>query len=247
LTLKPGTFVTVRINQWLSSDRNQAGDAFSATLVRPLVVDGLVVAERGQTVGGRVTEAQKAGHVEGVSRLAIQLTDLTLVDGQQVPIRSQLLSQTGPTSVGRDAARIATTTTLGAAVGAAAGRGVGAGIGAAAGAVAGTVGVLLTRGRPTVIYPESVFTFRIETPVTFSTDHAPQAFRYVDRNDYDRPYEGQGPPPPRAGICPGVDYGCPPSPPPYCYYGNYRSFYHPYYYPFYYRAGFAFIYGLHFH
>ena len=43
LTIKPGTFVTVRVNQVLSSDRNQAGDAFAATLVRPIVVDGVVV------------------------------------------------------------------------------------------------------------------------------------------------------------------------------------------------------------
>src|SRR5690348_4220541 len=36
LTIKPGTFITVRINQTLSSDRNQQGDSFSATLARPL-------------------------------------------------------------------------------------------------------------------------------------------------------------------------------------------------------------------
>ena len=44
LTIKPGTFVTVRIDQPLSSDRNQQGDTFSATLARPVVVDGVVVA-----------------------------------------------------------------------------------------------------------------------------------------------------------------------------------------------------------
>src|SRR5712692_9802944 len=86
LTIRPGTYVTVRVNQPLSSDRNQPGDAFSATLVRPIVVDGVVVAQRGETVGGRVSEAQKAGRVEGTSRLAIQLTDLTLADGAPVPI-----------------------------------------------------------------------------------------------------------------------------------------------------------------
>src|SRR5579871_5436247 len=51
LTIKAGTYVTVRVNQFLSSDRNQAGDAFSASLVKPIVVDGFVVAETGQTVG----------------------------------------------------------------------------------------------------------------------------------------------------------------------------------------------------
>ena len=56
--------------------------------------------------------------------------------------------------------------------------------GEAASAAAGIIGVLLTRGRPTVIYPESVLTFRLEAPVAFSTDRAPQAFRYVDTQDY---------------------------------------------------------------
>src|SRR5262249_28331038 len=35
LTLKSGTFITVRVNQYLSSDKNQNGDAFTASLVRP--------------------------------------------------------------------------------------------------------------------------------------------------------------------------------------------------------------------
>ncbi len=95
LTIKPGTYVTVRLNQPLSSDKNQVGDAFSATLVRPVVVDGVIVAERGQTLGGRVSEAQKAGKVSGVSRLGLQLTDLPVVDGQQVPIQTTLFQPAG--------------------------------------------------------------------------------------------------------------------------------------------------------
>src|SRR5947208_1544427 len=62
LTIPRGTFLTVRVNQLLSSDKNQTGDAFSATLAQPLVVNGVVLAEPGQTLGGRVAEAQKAGH-----------------------------------------------------------------------------------------------------------------------------------------------------------------------------------------
>jgi hypothetical protein len=151
LTIQKGTYITVRLNQPLSSDTNQPGDAFSATLVRPIVVDG---------VGGRVTEAKKAGRVEGVARLGVQLTDLTLVDGQQVTIQSQFISRSGPTSVGRDVGAVAGTTALGAAIGAGADWGRGAAIGAGAGLAAGTIGVLLTRGHPSVIYPEQVLTFR---------------------------------------------------------------------------------------
>lgn len=191
LTIKPGTFVTVRLNQGLSSDRNQQGDAFAATLVKPIVVDGIVVAERGQTVAGRVVEAKKAGRVQGVSRLGIQLTDLTLADGQPVSIQSQLVNRNGRTSEGRDAGAVAATTATGAAIGAAADWGTGAAIGAGAGAVAGIVGVLLTRGHATVLYPEQVLTFRVDTPVTVSTDRAPQAFRYVNRDDYEQPQDLQ--------------------------------------------------------
>ncbi|MGD0014449.1 MAG: hypothetical protein ABSD56_08510 [Bryobacteraceae bacterium] len=240
LTIRPGTFIAVRLDQELSSDQNDAGDAFSATLVRPVVVDGVVVAQPGQVLGGRVVEAQKAGRVQHVSRLGIELTDLTLVDGQQVRIQSQLMSLSGPTSRGRDATAIVGTTGLGAAIGAAAeGGGVGAGIGAAAGAAAGVVGVLLTRGHPTVLDPETMLTFRITAPVAISTARAPQAFRYVDPDDYDRSTRLQTrAPAPRRLNCGW--YGCGPSLWPYYYYGP--GFY-PYYYPYYWGSGFSFFYG----
>jgi hypothetical protein len=226
LTIKPGTYVSVRMNQWLSSDRNQQGDTFTATLSQPLVVDGLVVAQRGQTVYGRVSEAQKAGRVEGTSRLAVQLTQLSLVDGQQAPIQSQMINRTGPTSQGRDAAAIGGTTALGAIIGAGVDGGRGAGIGAGAGAAAGILGVLLTRGRPTVIYPESILTFQIQAPVEISTDRSPQAFQYVNaQQDYGR---GQAMSANRApaGNCYDCGAGAPP-PPAYGYAPAYAPGYYP--------------------
>jgi hypothetical protein len=198
--------------------------------MRPLVADGVVVAQRGQLIGGRVAEAQKAGRVTGVSHLAVQLTDLTLVDGQQVPIESELTNLTGPTSKARDAGAIAGTTVLGAAVGGAAALGPGAAIGAGAGLIAGTVGVLVTRGHATVIYPESILTFRLSDPITISTDRAPQAFHYVNTtNEYSRASNAQGPPPNAPGwTCKG--YGWPPpvaTPPPYYYYPYYPYYAYP--------------------
>jgi hypothetical protein len=232
MTIPAGTFVTVRVDQFLSSDKNQAGDGFSATLSRPLVADGFVIARRGQTLGGQVTEAQKAGRVKGVSRLAVQLIALTLVDGQQVPIETELDNLKGPTSNGRDAAAMGGTTITGAAIGAAAGGGVGAGIGAGAGFLVSTIGVLVTRGRPTVIYPESRLTFRLAKAVTFSTDRAPQAFVAVNTPGYDQPSRAQGPPLAYQSSC-GYS-GCP-APAPY--------YYPPAYYPYYWGPSFSFWYG----
>jgi len=48
LTIPAGTWISVRTDQMLSSDHNQPGDAFTATLVQPLVANGRVVARRGQ-------------------------------------------------------------------------------------------------------------------------------------------------------------------------------------------------------
>jgi hypothetical protein len=213
----------VRVDQFLSSDKNKAGDGFSATLARPLVANGLVVARRGQTIGGSVIDAKKAGRVSGVSHLQIALSSLTLADGQQVPVQTELTSITGPTSKGRDAAAILTTTAAGAAIGGAAAWGPGAAMGAGAGLVASTIGVLVTRGHPTIIYPESQLTFRLAQPVTFSTDRAPQAF--VDANPPTQRAAAQGPPqgPPPPGYQQGAPY-----PPPY-YYGPYPYYPYPYY------------------
>ena len=104
-------------------------------------------------------------------------------------MQSQVVQRNGQTSVGSDVGAVGATTAMGAAIGAAADWGRGAAIGAGAGAAAGLVGVLLTRGRPTVVYPESLLTFRLESPVTVDLTHAPQAFRYVGPDDFDRPVQ----------------------------------------------------------
>ena len=224
VAIKPGTFLTVRVDQPLSSDHNQQNDFFSATLVQPIVVDGVVVAQRGQPVTGRVADAKKAGRVEGTSRLALQLTGLTLVDGTQANVQTQLFQRNGSTSVGTDAAAVATTTGVGAAIGAAADWGRGAAIGAGAGAAAGVIGVLLTRGRPTVVYPETLLTFRVEKEVIVDLTRAPQAFRYVGPDEYDQPVQttaARRPPPQRRPYY---------APYPAYYPGYYPGYYYPYAY-----------------
>lgn len=239
LTIPAGTVISVRINEFLSSDRNQVGDRVTATLQQPLVVNGWVVARRGQTLTGQVEAAQKAGRVKGTSQLGIELTDLTLVDGQQRPILTELWKGSGGTSHGADAATIGGTTALGAAIGAAADWGRGAAIGAGAGAAAGIGAVLLTRGRPTVIAPETLLNFRLVDPVSVDTTQSQQAFYPVDQRDYEggRDYRGSG----RyaSGYPQPGSYG----PAPYAcgYYDScyaYPSYAYPYY-PGYYYPGYV--------
>ena len=219
LTIPAGTVIQVRTSDWLSSDHNKPGDEFMATLAQPIVVDGWVVMRRNQNVIGRVTDAKRAGRVKGVSRLQLDLSQLTLVDGQLVPVQTTLLNASAGTSNGRDAAAVGLTTGTGAAIGAAAAGGSGAAIGAGAGFVASIAGVLLTRGKPTVIPPEDVLTFRLENPVTISTVRSNVAFRPVTPQDYAQ----ARPAPPRPRLV------RPYPPPPYGYYpypyGPYPAYY----------------------
>ena len=227
-TLAAGTFVVVRINEKLSSDRNEPGDFFTATLVRPLVANGLVIANAGQNIAGRVSEAVRANRGSDTSRLGLELTELSLADGQQVPIRTQLMEYQRGNSNGRDTAVVLGTTGAGAAIGAAAGGGVGAGIGAVAGAMAGVIGVAVTRGHATEIHPEAILTFRTLDPVTVATDRSGGAFQPVRQQDYQTQVQ-----PRQRAVAPPAYYGG------YGYYGGYYDpFYYPYYpYPGYYGYG----------
>jgi hypothetical protein len=226
ITLPVGTWVTMRLNEPLSSDHNQTGDAFSGTLLEPIIANGVLIARRGETVRGVVTEAQKAGRVSGVSHLRVELTEIQLADGRQVQVKTKMIDRKGPTSYGRDAAAIGTTTAVGAAIGAGVNGGVGAGVGAAAGLVVSTIGVMLTRGRPTIVGPETPLTFAMETPLTL--DNSTQAFQYASQQDYNAGYRPAGP-----GPRPGYGYAYGPGYPPAPYYGYYAPAYYPYYgYPY---------------
>jgi hypothetical protein len=232
LTLKPGTFFTVRINTMLASNKNKPGDLFTATLAQPLVVDGIVIAQRGQTVVGRVVDAGKAK--DGTHFLKLELTGITLADGSQVPLQSQLATTTGRTTpAGAQAGAVVGTTAVGGAVGAVAGGGMGAGIGAGAGAMIGIAGVIATRDHAAVLYPETPLTFQVTAPVTVSTVNAPQAFRYVGPDDYERQPAMRSQLNVRPPGYPAANYLYGPG---YSYPGYYPGFYpgyYPGYYPYY--------------
>ena len=239
LTLRPGTFFTVRTNTMLASNKNKPGDLFTATLMQPIVVNGIVIAQRGQTAVGRVVEAGK--DKDGVHRMKLELTGITLADGSQVQVQSQLATSQGPTTpAGVQAGTIVGTTAVGAGIGAIAARGTGAAVGAGAGAVLGIAGVIATRNHPAVLYPETPLTFQVTAPVIVSTANAPQAFRYVSPDDYQRQpavTARMNQRPPAGYPAPNYLYG-----PGYYYpgyYPGYYSGYYPGYYPYYWGPSFG--------
>src|SRR5437868_3224121 len=59
VTITAGTILPVRIGETITADHNQPGDTFLATLDKPLIVDGFVIAERGARLEGRIVEAER--------------------------------------------------------------------------------------------------------------------------------------------------------------------------------------------
>jgi len=165
VTIPAGTVLAVRTRNTLSTERNYKDDTFTATLDEPLTVDGLVIAEKGAEVEGRVARSERGGRVEGLASLAVELVQLHASDGQKVSIATNLVETRAESSRRSDAKKVGIATGVGAIIGAIAGGGKGAAIGAGVGAGAGAGAVIATRGDHAVISSESRLDFRLQTPV----------------------------------------------------------------------------------
>jgi hypothetical protein len=96
VTIAAGTMLPVRIGETISASQYKTGDSFLATLDRPLVVDGWVIAEKGSRLEGRVVEVA-SGH------LRVELVKLSTSDGQHVPIRTDPFKKDAGSSTVADA------------------------------------------------------------------------------------------------------------------------------------------------
>ncbi len=166
VTLNAGMLIPVRLIDGLSTERNNPGDAFTGTLDAPLVVDGIVIAERGARVEGRVAASDKGGKVKGVASLSVQLTRIHLSDGQTISVQTDAFERRAEESKKTDAAKVGAGAAIGAVIGAIAGGGKGAAIGAGVGGGAGAGDVLLTRGKPATLPSETRISFRLAAPLT---------------------------------------------------------------------------------
>ena len=95
VTIASNTLVTVRLGETVSTERNQPGDKFVATLDQPLVVDGLVIAGEGARATGRVVDSVEAGRINGLALLSLELTNLMTSDGQNISLRTARFSKFG--------------------------------------------------------------------------------------------------------------------------------------------------------
>jgi hypothetical protein len=165
VSLNAGLLLPVRLIDGLSAERNNPGDNFTGTLDQPLKADGLVIAERGARVEGRVVSADRGTRVKGGSALSVELTRVHLSDGQIISIHTDSFERRSDPNHGTDAAKVGGGAAIGAIIGAIAGGGKGAAIGAGVGGGAGAGDVLLTR-KPATLPSETRINFRLSAPLT---------------------------------------------------------------------------------
>ena len=82
-----GTTMMVKMSSTVDSNKHKTGHRFTARLEADLVVKNVVVATRGTTVYGVITEAKQSGRATGSSSLAMTFTDI-MINNQMVPIQT---------------------------------------------------------------------------------------------------------------------------------------------------------------
>lgn len=163
--LPVGTLITVRLNQELRSDQNAEGERFTATLDQPIVVDGLIIAERGSEQAGRIVALDPAVKAKGRPSIALSLTEFTTADGQRVEISTDSFTEQAGSVVKDVSVTVGSLAAIGAVIGAIAGGGKGAGIGAAIGGAAGAGTAMVKHSGPARLEAETRISFRVNKPV----------------------------------------------------------------------------------
>jgi len=88
ITLASGKSFRVRTSSEISTRRSGKGDGFEATLLENITDGSRVIAERGSTVFGRISDVDASGRTKDVATMSLQIVELTLADGRIVPVRT---------------------------------------------------------------------------------------------------------------------------------------------------------------
>ena len=136
MTVPAGTALPLELLTAVSSETAKVETPVRARLRQAVVVDGYTVLPAGTVLHGNVTDVERAGRVQGRSRLAFRFTEAE-VDGGREELRTNPLSFEGEATKGEDATKVGAGAVGGAIIGGILGGGDGAAKGAAIGGAAG--------------------------------------------------------------------------------------------------------------
>jgi hypothetical protein len=146
LVLPSGTNFVAVLQTRLTTDGSTSGDAFVATTVEPIVVDGRTVVPAGSRIDGVLRDVQASGRIKDRARMTLVFQEIVDTAGKTHDMSALPLTVQAASETKNDVIKIAAGTGAGAVIGAISGKKNGAVVGAAAGAGAGTILVLATKG-----------------------------------------------------------------------------------------------------
>ncbi|HEX7087248.1 MAG TPA: hypothetical protein VF198_12855 [Vicinamibacterales bacterium] len=155
-----GTELDVRLQDPLSSGRNQVEDRFIATTAVDLQVGDRVVIPAGSEMRGVVSGVDKAGRLDRKGSLTLAFDQIT-VNGRDYPMRATVVQALESEGVRGEVGRIGTGAGAGAIIG-----GILGGVkGALAGILIGGGGVIAaTPGKDVELEPGTILRIRLDTP-----------------------------------------------------------------------------------
>ena len=167
LVVPSGTTVTIDLGTALGSKLSTAGQRFTGSVARDVVIENAVAIPKGSSVSGTVVDAKPLGRFKGGALLEVRL-DSVNVNGSELPVHASARSFTIKGKGKRTGILAGGGAALGGIVGGLAGGGKGAAIGLAAGAGAGGAGAAFTGNKEIVLPAESALAFELRRPLEIS-------------------------------------------------------------------------------
>jgi hypothetical protein len=159
-----GTELVLKLETGVSSETAKPEQTVRATVLKPILVDGMVAIPEGASVRGTVISAEQSGRVKGRASIALRFHEVT-VSKTAYKINTSRIAREAEATKGEDATKIGVGAGVGTAIGAIAGGKKGAAIGAAVGGGAGTGLVLATKGKEVSIPAGATLRTKIVEPV----------------------------------------------------------------------------------
>ena len=110
--LPAGTQLTVRMRESVNTRHHQTGQRFTAVLETDLLAGDALVAPRGSTVYGQLSEVKKAGRLAGSASMSMTLTNIRIND-QMHDIQTDVLSSSGSNTAGDTVGKTARAAAIG--------------------------------------------------------------------------------------------------------------------------------------
>jgi hypothetical protein len=165
VTVPRGTAIHVQLDHSVGTKQNGPGEAFTATVMSPVVVNGKTVIPEGSRAEGVVVSSHPSGRLKGRAYMALALNTVE-VQGTPYEVQTSTVGRASGDHKKRNILLIGGGGGGGALIGALAGGGKGALIGGPVGAGAGLAAAALTGKKHVTIPAESSLTFRLTQPLT---------------------------------------------------------------------------------